>query len=513
MSKQLARSTATVGFMTLLSRIAGFIRDVVIARVFGAGLAADAFFVAFKIPNFFRRIFAEGAFSQAFVPVFNEYQTRQEQEVQKAFVDRVAGNLALVVFGVTAIAIIFSPYMIQLFAPGFAKAGEKYELAVEMLRITFPYLLLISLASLGAGLLNSYGSFAIPAFAPVFLNISLILGAIAIAPFLDKPITGLAWGVVLGGVLQLAFQLPFLRRQRMLPRFKIDWQHPGVRRVFILMGPAIIGSSVVQVNLLVETIIASFLKDGSIAWLYYSDRLMEFPLGVFGIALSTVILPHLSKQACTESKGEFTRTLDWGINCTLLIGLPATIGLIMLAKPLFATLFQYGKFTPHDVEMAAKSLVAYAVGLQAFILVKVLSAGYFACQNTKTPVKIAVTAMASNVFISLALVFPLGHVGLALSTSLSGIINMALLFWTLKKKGIYTYQFAKNKMASKVIVCSAIMLIGLWIVVPSYEQWLLWSGLERVFYLLLNILLAVGLYGVALWSIGVRASHFLEREL
>ncbi|MBI4357619.1 MAG: murein biosynthesis integral membrane protein MurJ [Gammaproteobacteria bacterium] len=512
MSKVLAHSTATVGSMTLFSRIAGFIRDLVIARVFGAGPAADAFFVAFKIPNFFRRIFAEGAFSQAFVPVLNEYHTQQDLTEEQNFINRTAGNLGAVLLIITIIAIVCSPLLIRLFAPGFEASGEKYILAVEMLRITFPYLLLISLASLAAGILNSYGSFAVPAFAPVFLNLALVGSAIGLAPFLDHPITALAWGVLIGGLAQLVFQWPFLKRIQRLPKFKIDWQHPGVKRVFQLMGPSLLGASAVQINLLVDTLIASFLKDGSIAWLYYSDRLMEFPLGVFGIALATVILPHLSRQVAAHSPQAFTHTMNWSLHTSLLIGLPAAIGLIVLAQPTLATLFYYGAFAEKDVLMASKSLVAYATGLPAFILVKVLSAGCFAHQDTKTPVRITLIAILCNIVLNLILVFPLAHAGLALATSLSAWIQVILLFLALRRKNRITANPFTQTISVKIMLASLSMAILLLAIVPAYSNWIEWTGVRRASYLGSIILLSLIGYGVTLWICGIRPSDFLGKE-
>ncbi|WP_082885780.1 murein biosynthesis integral membrane protein MurJ, partial [Oleiphilus sp. HI0061] len=384
----LLRSSGIVGVMTMLSRVFGLVRDVVVANLFGASAGADAFFVAFKIPNFFRRLFAEGAFSQAFVPVLSEYRSQRTEREVRQLVNSVAGVLGLVLLLITALAVMGAPWLTALFAPGFLEDTEKYNLASDMLRITFPYLLLISLTAFAGSILNSYGYFAIPAFTPVLLNLVLISAALWLTPLFTEPVMGLAWGVFIAGLIQLFFQFPFLIKMGLMPRPRLDYRHEGVRRIFILMVPALFGVSVSQINLLLDTVLASFLQTGSVSWLYYSDRLAELPLGIFGIAIATVILPSLSRKHSSQSHKAFSDTLDWAIRIVLLMGVPAAVALIVLAEPLVTSLFYYGALEQRDVYMSAMSLRAYALGLLAFMLIKVLAPGYFSRQDMKTPVKI-----------------------------------------------------------------------------------------------------------------------------
>ncbi|MBT8433876.1 MAG: murein biosynthesis integral membrane protein MurJ, partial [Gammaproteobacteria bacterium] len=372
----LIKSTASVGSMTLLSRVLGLARDIVIARFFSASDAADAFFVAFKIPNFLRRLFAEGAFSLAFVPVLSEYRSNYTAAQTRDLIDRVAGTLGFVLLLISLLGVVASPLLISIFAAGFIDQPAKFDLTADMLRLTFPYILLISMTAMAGGILNTWKRFAVPAFTPVLLNLSLIGCAMYLSPRLDVPITGLAWGVLLAGILQLLFQLPFLYRAQLLPRPKWGWRHEGVRKIIRLMIPALFGSSVAQINLLFDTFIASFLVTGSVSWLYYSDRLLEFPLGVFGIALATVVLPNLSAAHYKEGDDSFNQTLAWAIKLSLIIAVPATFGLFILAQPILATLFEYGAFQQNDSMMAAYSLMAYSLGLPAFIMIKILANGF-----------------------------------------------------------------------------------------------------------------------------------------
>ncbi|MDH3283036.1 MAG: murein biosynthesis integral membrane protein MurJ, partial [Gammaproteobacteria bacterium] len=428
MSRKLLKSTATVGSMTLLSRISGLVRDMVFAYIMGSSWVADAFFVAFRIPNLFRRIFAEGAFSQAFVPVLSERREAGSPAEVRAFVDHTAGWLGGALLVLTTLGIAFAPAVVSLIAPGFHSKPEQFGLTVDALRITFPYLLCISLVAMSAGVLNTWGRFAAPAVTPVLLNLCLILAAFVFVPWLGNAALGLALGVLVAGFAQLAFQVPFLRRIDMLPTPRLARGDEPAKRVFKLMMPAIFGASVTQINMLVNTILASFLVTGSVSWLYYSDRLMEFPLGVFGIALATVILPSLSKLHANGSPDGFSQLLDWSLRWTCLIGLPASVGLMVLAGPIMTTIFQYGATTAHDIEMASRSLVAFGFGLQGFALVKVLAPGFFARQDTRTPVRIAVIAVTVNIILSLLLVTVLAHVGLALAISIAAWVNAGLLF-------------------------------------------------------------------------------------
>jgi putative peptidoglycan lipid II flippase len=504
----LLRSSGIVGIMTLVSRVLGLVRDVVIAGYFGASGSADAFFVAFKIPNFLRRLFAEGAFSQAFVPVLSEYRSQRNLAAVQLLVNRVAGALGSVLVAVTVLAVIGAPLLAALFAPGFYMAGgEKFDLAADMLRITFPYLLLISLTAFCGAILNSYERFAVPAFTPVLLNLCLIGAAVWLSPLLETPIMALAWGVLMAGAVQLLFQLPFLARLRLLPQPQPNFRDEGVRRILKLMLPALFGVSVAQINLLLDTVLASFLQTGSVSWLYYSDRLSELPLGVFGIAIATVILPSLSRTHAEKSPERFAQMLDWGIRMILLIGLPAALALALLAEPLIATLFHYGQMTDRDVMMAAMSLRAYAFGLLAFMLIKVLAPGYFARQDTRTPVKIAVKAMIANMVLNLILIWPLDHAGLALATSISAFMNAGWLLHGLLKEGVFRWQPGWGVMLFRLLSASAVLVATLVLIQQVQGDWLKADLWTRVQWMTLLVLAGVGAYVLALLATGLRMRH------
>ncbi|MDH4015570.1 MAG: murein biosynthesis integral membrane protein MurJ, partial [Chromatiales bacterium] len=469
MSRRFLKSTSVVSGMTLLSRVLGLARDIVFARLFGAGIVMDAFFVAFKIPNLLRRFFAEGAFSQAFVPVFAEYKSTRTRAELKELADRVSGTLGLALFVVTLIGVVAAPILIMIFAPGFLGRGEQYDLATAMLRFTFPYILFISLTGLAGAMLNNFGKFAVPAFTPVLLNVVMISAAIWLEPLMPRPGLGLALGVFLAGLVQLFFQLPFLRGIGMLPRPRWGWRDSGVRKIGRLMLPAIFGSSVAQINLLIDTLVASFLAAGSITWLYYADRMMEFPLGVFGVALATVILPGLSEQHAKKSRSDFSATLDWALRLVALIVVPAAVALLVLAAPILATLFFGGRFDAHDVAMSAYSLQAYAIGLLGFSLVKVLAPGYYSRQEMRTPVRIAVIALLVNIVLNLLFVYTMiesgfsaPHAGLALATALAAALNAILLYRGLRKAGVYRPGDGWSWLVVRVGVASAAMALVLW---------------------------------------------------
>lgn len=507
----LLRSSGVVGVMTMLSRVLGLVRDMVIARYFGAGAAADAFFVAFKIPNFLRRLFAEGAFSQAFVPVLSSYRENRDISEVKRLVNAVAGSLGLILLAVTLVAMLGAPVLTTIFAPGFLGDEVKFALASDMLRITFPYLLLISLTAFAGGILNSYDRFAVPAFTPVLLNLSMIAAAIFLAPLMKEPVMALAWGVLIAGALQLFFQLPFLMRLGLLPRPKVDYRHEGVSRILKLMAPALFGVSVSQINLLLDTVLASFLQTGSVSWLYYSDRLAELPLGVFGIAIATVILPSLSRKHAAASPDQFAATLDWAVRAVLLIGLPAALALALLAEPLIATLFHYGEVTDRDVAMSAQSLRAYSAGLLAFMLIKVLAPGFFAREDIKTPVKIGIIAMVANMAFNLALIVPLAHAGLALATSISAWLNGYLLWRGLRKEGVWKSQSGWPKFLVQLAVANAALAaVILWLNAPVAE-WLAAGGLRRALDMAVLVAAGVGAYFVALMLAGVRLRQFRQK--
>lgn len=509
----LMRSSAVVGVMTTISRVLGLVRDVVIAAFIGASANADAFFIAFKIPNFLRRLFAEGAFSHAFVPVLADYKKVGSAAAVKALVDRVAGVLGGSLLFITALSMLAAPLVTTIFAPGFVSQPEKFLLTSDMIRITFPYLFLISMTGFCGAILNSYGRFAVPAFTPVFLNLSLIFAALVAAPWFDEPVFALAWGVLLAGVVQLLFQLPSLYRLDLVPRPIWDTSDEGVRRIVKLMVPALFGVSVSQINLLLDTILASFLPTGSISWLYYSDRLAELPLGIFGIAIATVILPNLSAHRAAAREVSFSATLDWAVRWVLLIGVPSAVALILLAEPILITLFEYGALNARDVEMSALSLRAYSLGLIAFMLVKVLAPGFYARKDTATPVKIGIAAMVANMVMNLLFTLPLmylwniGHVGLALATSAAAILNAGLLLRGLLRAGFYEFQPGWSIYMVRLLVSSTCMgAVVLWIA-PDSTIWSGWGWEQRVFELVLLCGIGVAAYSVCHLALGTRILH------
>ncbi|PLW81720.1 murein biosynthesis integral membrane protein MurJ [Kineobactrum sediminis] len=499
--------------MTMLSRVLGLLRDVVIAAVVGATANADAFFVAFKIPNFLRRLFAEGAFAQAFVPVLADYKEEGSVAAVRALIDRVAGVLGGTLLLVTSLTILAAPLVTALFAPGFVGDPYKYELTVQMIRITFPYLLLISMTGLCGAILNSYGRFAVPALTPVFLNLSLIGAALVASPWFEEPVFALAWGVALAGVVQLLFQIPFLYRLELVPRPRWDTRDPGVRRILKLMVPALFGVSVSQINLLLDTVLASFLPTGSVSWLYYSDRLMELPLGVFGVAIATVILPSLSANRAGARMDQFSLTLDWSVRSILLIAVPAALALLLLAEPILVTLFQYGEFMPRDVGMAAISLQAYSLGLGGFMLIKVLAPGFYARQDTATPVKIGIIAMVANMVLNLVFVLPLmyffelGHVGLALATSVAAYLNAGLLLRGLMREQVFVFQPGWSRYSVRLLVAATGMAITVYWFSPGTEVWLAWSLPQRVWQLALTCTAGAGTYLGLHALLGTRLHH------
>jgi len=455
-------NSAIVGGATGLSRVLGLVRDTVFAVLFGTGGAMDAFFIAFKIPNFLRRLFAEGAFNQAFIPVLASVREAEGDAGVRRLVAATQWTLASVVGFITIIAMVGSPLVAWLFAPGFHDDGVKLDQTADFLRLTFPYLWFITLTALGQSVLNTYGRFAAPAVTPVILNLCLIGAAFWLTPRFDVPMTGLAWGVLLAGLLQWLWLWPSLISVGVWQPLRRGW-HPGVRRIGVLMIPALFGVSVSQINLLLDTVLASLLQDGSVGWLYYSDRLSELPLGVIGIAIATVLLPKLSHSAARADDQAFHKTLGWAIRVVLLVGLPAMAALLVLAGPLLTTLFQYQAFTVFDVQQSSGSLMAYALGLPAFMLIKILAPAFFSRQNTRTPVKIGIWAMALNMVFNLILIVPLAHVGLALATSLSAWINAGLLAFTLHRQGDLPGIELWRSSALRALLASLAMAAVLWL--------------------------------------------------
>jgi putative peptidoglycan lipid II flippase len=508
----LLRSLATVSSMTLLSRILGFVRDFVIARSFGAGLITDAFFVAFRLPNLLRRLFAEGAFSQAFVPLLAEYKNRRGDTDTKQLINRTATALFIAVLLVAFLGVIGAPLLIYTTAPGFSADAGKFALTVELTRIMFPYILFMAMVAMAAGILNTWSRFALPAFTPVLLNLSLIGMALFAAPWFDPPVLALAWAVFLGGILQLALQVPALKRIGMLPRF--DWapNDPGVRRILKLMGPAVLGVSVSQISLLINTIFASFLPSGSVSWLYYADRLMEFPAGLLGAALGTILLPSLAKCHADERHQEFSGLLDWGLRLTLMLTLPAALALAMLAVPLLATLFQHGAFTASDVLETRTALVAYSVGLAGLILVKVLAPGFYARQDIRTPVKIALITLAATQAMNLAFIGWLRHAGLALSIGLASCLNAFLLWRGLQKREIYRPAPGWYAFLGKLALALTTLAATLWFAAGDNSAWLVLPFGERIIRLALTVAAGIGAYFATLALLGFRLRDFQQHS-
>jgi putative peptidoglycan lipid II flippase len=501
--------------MTLISRLTGLLRDVVFAAVFEFGRATDAFLIAFKIPNFLRRLFAEGAFAQAFVPVLAEYKVQREADEVRDLVASTAGTLGAVLLILTAVVVLITPLFVMLIALGYIGDPEQVQLTAEMLRITFPYIFFISLTALAGGVLNTYGRFALPAFTPVLLNLSLIGAAIWLSRYFDVPAMALAWGVLIAGVVQLLLQLPFLLRLKLLRWPRWGWKDSGVRRIMKLMLPGIIGSSAMQINLLFDVMVASFLTFGSITWLYFADRMMEFPLGLFGIGLATVILPYLSEKFAQQDSLAFSRTLDWALRWVLLIGLPAAVGLGVLAGPILAALFLYGGKGEHDLQMMSLALIAYSFGLLGFMLVKVLVPGYFARQDTKTPMKVAMIAMAANMLFNVILVVSLvqlgyaaPHAGLALATTFSSFINAMLLLRGLLRDGVFRPEAGWIGYLARLVLAAAVMGSVLWWLAGDWQQWIGYSLTERLLHLGWLIPVGAVIYFAILAASGLHFGQF-----
>jgi putative peptidoglycan lipid II flippase len=509
----LLKALAAVSSLTLVSRILAFVRDVLIARVFGAGAATDAFFVAFKLPNLLRRLFAEGAFSQAFVPIFGEYKSRRGHDETKLLVDHVTTMLALILFVVTIIGIVAAPILVYISAPGFAKEPDKFDLTVQLLRITSPYIFFISLVAVAAGILNTYNKFWVPAFAPVLLNLCFIGGALWLAPYFDPPILVLAWAVFVAGFVQLAFQIPFLKKIGMLPRIRFSLRDEGMWRVIKQMGPAVFGVSIAQLSLIINTIFASFLVAGSVSWLYYADRLMEFPTGLLGVALGTILLPSLSKLHASNNTVEYSRMLDWGLRLTCMLALPAALALGMIAVPLLATFFQHGAFGMHDVLMSRNALVGYSAGLIGLILVKILAPGFYARQNIKTPVKIGIVTLFATQAMNVLFVFGmhLQHAGLALSIGLGACLNSAILFYYLRKHGIYQPEPGWLKFFAKLALALAALALTLWFGMGSEQHWFVARGWARILHLAALVAGGVLVYFAVLFALGFRFRDFARR--
>ena len=505
----LLRSSLVTSGSTLLSRVLGMLRETVFANLFGDGAAADAFFVAFSIPNLLRRLFAEGAFSQAFVPVLAEKRKLATVEEVKAFLDHIAGYLGSVLLVITVLGVVGAPLLAAVSAWGYHDDPVKFALLVKMLRITFPYLLLISLTGFAGAILNSYGHFAVPALTPVILNVVMIASALLLAPFFGEPTVALAWGVLMAGLLQLMFQLPFLSHLHLLPRPRLNTDNQGVKKVLSLMLPVMFSVSVGQINLLLDRLLASLIKgDGSVSWLYYSDRLLELPLGMFGIGIATVILPALSRIHSNNETVRFSRTLEWGLRCILLMGIPASVVLLQLAEPIVITLYQYGKFEINAVLPVELSVRAMGVGLVAFMAIKILSTAYFSRQDTRTPVRVGIIAMVANMVFNLVLIWPLKHVGLALAMSMSGFLNAGLLLHGLVERRIMVFSPAWWSVVARICLGCVVMALVLYRLQQPMAMWLAWHALMRVAYLTMMCTAGGLAYLGSLWAFGLRLQHF-----
>jgi putative peptidoglycan lipid II flippase len=509
----LLKSLATISGLTLISRILAFARDVLIARVFGAGMATDAFFVAFKLPNLLRRLFAEGAFSQAFVPIFGEYRNRRGEAETKLLVDHVVTMLAIILFFVTLVGIIAAPLLVYISAPGFVKDAEKFQLTVQLLRVTSPYIFFISLVAVAAAILNTYNKFWVPAFAPILLNVCFIGGALWLAPYGDPPVMALAWAVFVAGFVQLAFQVPFLKKINMLPRLRFSWTDTGMRRVIRQMGPAIFGVSIAQISLIINTIFASFLAAGSVSWLYYADRLMEFPAGVLGAALGTILLPSLSKCHAGNDTTEYSKLLDWGLRLTFLLALPSALGLGMISVPLLATFFQRGAFMASDVLMTSHALIGYSIGLIGMILVKILAPGFYARQDIKTPVKIGIATLVATQLMNALFIGWIAHAGLALSIGLGACLNSAILYYFLRKKDIYQPEPGWLVYFLKLSIAMLALGLALWFGMGTQESWLTGSGWTRIARLTGLVAGGVFIYFAVLAVLGFRPRDFSRRAI
>jgi putative peptidoglycan lipid II flippase len=508
----LLRAVATVSSLTTVSRVLGFARDFFIARAFGAGLATDAFFVAFRLPNLLRRLFAEGAFSQAFVPVLGEYKNRSSPEEVKTLIDGVATLLFVALVITAALGVVLAPAIVYVTAPGFAADPAKpFDLTVTMLRIVFPYIAFMSLVAFAAGVLNTWNRFSVPAITPALLNVSFIVGALFFAERFDPPVLVLAWAVIAGGALQLALQVPFLLRLGLLPRWRLDLSNPGVRRILMLMAPAAFGVSISQISLVINTIFASFLVTGSVSWLYYADRLMEFPAGVLGVAVGTILLPSLSKYHAAANQEEYARLLDWGLRITVLLALPSAAALAVLALPFIATLFHYGRFSAQDAGMTQQALIAYSVGLVGMILVKILAPGFYARQNVVTPVKIGVLTLLATQAMNLAFIGPLKHAGLALAIGLGACLNAGLLYRMLRKHGIYAPQPGWPVFFLKVAASVAFMAVVLFTTMGEPGWWLSASWRLKVPAVIGLVVLGTAAYGACLLAFGFRPRDFSRR--
>ena len=507
----LLKTLATISGMTMLSRVTGMVRDILIARAFGATAYTDAYNIAFRIPNLLRRLFAEGAFSQAFVPILAEYKIQKGHAATKNLVDHVATILVCVLLFTCVLGIIAAPVIVYLIATGLQSTPGVFEASVVMTRIMFPYIGFMSLVALSGGILNTWREFKIPAFTPVLLNLSSIAASLFLAPYLKQPVYALAIAVFVGGILQLAVQIPALIKIGMLPRLTFNplfaLNDPGVRRILKKMGPAVFAVSAAQISIMINTNIASRLEHGSVSWLGYADRLMEFPTALLGVALGTILLPSLSKANSDGDKTEYSALLDWGLRLTFLLALPCAVALATLSEPLTTTLYYYGKFDAQAVNMTGKALVAYGVGLIGLIVVKILAPGFYAKQNIRTPVKIAIGVLIASQIMNLIFVPWMAHAGLALSVGLGACLNALFLYFGLRRAGIYTARHGWGLFF--VRLAGALFLMGgmaLW--AAGHFDWMALHPLKRIIALTIVIAVCIVTYFGALLAMGFRVQDF-----
>ncbi|KFN50357.1 murein biosynthesis integral membrane protein MurJ [Arenimonas composti] len=507
----LLRSTAVFSAMTLLSRVAGFVRDVVQAQLFGAGALVDAFAIAYRIPNYLRRIFAEGSFASAFVPVLSELRQKGDAAALKDFLDHVAGALCATVLLVSGLGLLAAPLVVAAIAPGVLDEPAKFALTADLLRIVFPYLALVSMTALAGAVLNSFQRFGLPAVTPVLHNLAVIAAMLWLAPLLERPVYALAWGVLAAGVLQLVLLWPAMGRLGLRPRLRFSLRHEGVRRVGRLMLPTLFSSSVAQLNLIVGTMFASWLVVGSQSWLYYSDRLIEFPLGVFGVALGTVILPHLSRRHADTDDAGYAAALDWGLRTVLLLAVPAALGMALLAEPMAITIFERGAFAADDSRMTALAMTAMSLGIPGFMASKVLLSAFYARQDTKTPMRAAVITVFVNVGLTVAITTPLwlgdvpgAHAGIALATALAGLTNAWLLWRYLRRDRGFRLGPGWGRHLLRLAVASVALATAVLAASQAVGDWRAWAGAAQWGLLLAVVAAGAGAYGLALLALGWR---------
>lgn len=511
----LLKLLTSMSFITMLSRILGFIRDTMIARMFGAGVMTDAFFIAFKLPNLLRRIFAEGVFYQVFLPILSEYRCSDSEEETRVFISKVSGTLIFIVTIVVVIGLLIAPWVIAVTAPGFDSSTEKFIMAIKMFRVMCPYILLASLTSLMGIVLNTFNFFSIPLFTPIFLNVSMISFMLfAEHLYSHIPIMGLAWSVIVGGVLQCVYCVLFLKKVNMLVIPKMQFYNPRVCRVYRSMIPAIIAVSSGQISLIINTILASFLSDGSISWMYYADRLMELPIGVFGITLTTILYPYLSRFISNKNYEDYSCLMNWGIKLCFILSLPSAVILGVLSEPLITTLFKYGKFLEFDVLMTQYSVIAYAIGLPGLMLTKILTSAFYTRHDVKTPVHIIVIVLTFTQFVNLMCINSLKHVVFSFSISLGAWLNAGLLYWKLKKKYLFQLQSGWLLFCSQLIIALIIMCavcLGLLMYISDWTQGHIFYRLIRM---IVVLILVSSSYCITLWCVGIRLKDFifLSRE-